>query len=176
MSGIMKLGDNMNFILKEERVEYGITQKELSEITDIPLRTIENWESGKRHPSPWVEKLLKAYLKQYPKNKHGIITETIGVYEFDQIKETLLRLRKQYDIKRIILFGSYAKGTADAKSDIDLVIDGNVKGLKFFGLLEDISNAFVKPVDLNHLSQINKDSEIYKSIMKGITIYERERY
>lgn len=173
MGGIIKLGDNMDFILKEERVEYGITQKELSEITDIPLRTIENWESGKRHPSKWVEKLLKSYLKQYPRNKHGIITETIGVYEVNQIKEILLGLVHKYDVNRFILFGSYAKSTENAKSDIDLVVDGNVKGLKFFGLHEDISNAFVKPVNLIHLSQIKTNSETYKNIMKGITLYER---
>lgn len=163
----------MDFILKEERVEYGITQKELSEITDIPLRTIENWESGKRHPSSWVVKLLKSYLKQYPKNKYGIITETLGIYEIQQIKEILLNFVSKYDIKQIILFGSYAKGTQDAKSDIDLVIDGDIKGIKFFGLLEDVSNAFVKYVDLIHLSQIKKNSVTYQDVMKGITLYER---
>ncbi|MDR4969035.1 MAG: helix-turn-helix transcriptional regulator, partial [Acholeplasmataceae bacterium] len=70
----------MDMIIKEARAEYGLTQKELSEITDIPLRTIENWESGKRTPSPWVEKMVYNYLKQYPKNQYGIITETKGIY------------------------------------------------------------------------------------------------
>ena len=163
----------MDFILKEERIEYGITQKELSEITEIPLRTIENWETGKRHPSPWVEKLLKSYLKQYPKNKYGIITETLGIYEVQQIKEILLSFVSKYHIKRIILFGSYAKGTQDAKSDIDLVVDGDIKGIKFFGLLEDVTNAFVKPVDLIHLQQIKKNSDTYRNAMNGITLYER---
>ena len=92
----------MDFIIKETRAEYKITQKELSEITDIPLRTIENWESGKRTPSPWVEKMVYSYLKKYPKNKNGIITETKGMYEVEQIKEALLPLTLKHDIKLII--------------------------------------------------------------------------
>ncbi len=163
----------MDLMLKEARAEYGITQKELSEITEIPLRTIENWESGKRTPSPWVEKMVYTYLKKYPKNQHGIITETKGIYEVEQIKDALLPLTFKYDISLIILYGSYSKGKQDPESDIDLVFDGNIRGIKFFGLLEDVTNALVKPVDLIHLSQIIKNSNTYENVMKGITLYER---
>ena len=163
----------MDLMIKEARTEYGLTQKDLSEITDIPLRTIENWESGKRTPSQWVEKMVFSYLKQYPKNQHGIVTKTKGIYEVNQIKEALLPLTFKYDINKIILYGSYAKGKQEPLSDIDLVVDGNIKGIKFFGLLEDVSNAFVKSVDLIHLSQINQNSDIYINVMKGIVLYER---
>lgn len=163
----------MDLMIKEARMEYGLTQKDLSEITDIPLRTIENWESGKRTPSPWVEKMVFSYLKQYPKNQHGIVTKTKGIYEVNQIKEALLPLTFKYDINKIILYGSYAEGKQEPLSDIDLVVDGNIKGIKFFGLLEDVSNAFVKSVDLIHLSQINQNSDIYINVMKGIVLYER---
>lgn len=160
-------------MIKEARAEYRLTQKDLSEITDIPLRTIENWESGKRTPSPWVEKMVYSYLKQYPKNQHGIITETKGIYEVNQIKDALLPLTLKYDINKMILYGSYAKGKQEPQSDIDLVVDGNIRGIKFFGLLEDVNNALVKSVDLIHLSQIDHNSEIYENIMKGLVLYER---
>ena len=163
----------MDLIIKEARAEYGLTQKELSEITDIPLRTIENWESGKRTPSPWVEKMVYSYLKQYPKNQNGIVTETKGIYEVNQIKDALLPLTIKYDLNKIILYGSYAKGKQEPLSDIDLVVDGDIKGIKFFGLLEDVNNALVKSVDLIHLSQIDNNSEIYENIMKGLVLYER---
>ena len=163
----------MDLMIKEARAEYGLTQKDLSEITDIPLRTIENWESGKRTPSPWVEKMVYSYLKQYPKNQHGIITETKGIYEVNQIKDALLPLTLKYDINKIILYGSYAKGKQEPLSDIDLVVDGNIRGIKFFGLLEDVNNALVKSVDLIHLSQIDNNSEVYENIMKGLVLYER---
>jgi predicted nucleotidyltransferase len=163
----------MDLMIKEARAEYRLTQKDLSEITDIPLRTIENWESGKRTPSPWVEKMVYSYLKQYPKNQHGIITETKGIYEVNQIKDALLPLTLKYDINKIILYGSYAKGKQEPESDIDLVVDGNIRGIKFFGLLEDVNNVLVKPVDLIHLSQIDHNSEIYENVMKGLVLYER---
>lgn len=163
----------MDLMIKEARAEYGLTQKELSEITDIPLRTIENWESGKRTPSPWVEKMVYSYLKQYPKNQNGIVTETKGIYEVNQIKDALLPLTIKYDLNKIILYGSYAKGKQEPLSDIDLVVDGDIKGIKFFGLLEDVNNALVKSVDLIHLSQIDNNSEIYENIMKGLVLYER---
>ena len=163
----------MDMMIKEARIEYQLTQKELSDITSIPLRTIENWESGKRTPSPWVQKLVCSYLRQYPKNQHGIITETKGIYEIDQIRQALMPMTHKYDINRIILYGSYAKGTPDPLSDIDLMVDGKIRGMTFFGLLEDVNNAFVKSVDLIHFSQINPDSDIHERITKGIVLYER---
>lgn len=44
--------------IKEARQAVGITQKALSELLEIPLRSLENWESGKRTPPPYVEKLI----------------------------------------------------------------------------------------------------------------------
>jgi predicted nucleotidyltransferase len=163
----------MSLILKETRTAYGLTQKELSELTEIPLRTIENWESGTRLPSPWVEKMIASYLKQYPKNEHGIITKTKGVYEIPQIKEILLPLTLKYDIQSLILYGSYAKGTQDSMSDIDLVVAGTIKGLRFFGLLEEINQLFVKPVDLIHISDVEKNSQLHQDILNGMVLYER---
>lgn len=165
----------MNFKIKETRAEYHITQKELSEITDIPIRTIENWESGKRKPSPWVEKMIIENLRNKPHNEHGIITDKKGYYTIRQIRDLLLPLTFEYEIDRFILFGSYSKGEQDEGSDIDLVVDGSIRGLNFFGLLEDITNLFVKSVDLIHLSQIEKNSHTYQEVMKGVVLYDRKR-
>lgn len=165
----------MAYKLKETRTEYNITQQELSDITDIPKRTIENWESGKRKPSPWVEKLVDSYIKQFPKNKKGIITDRLGVYDVEQIKELLLPLTVRYEIQKIILFGSYAKGNPDPLSDIDLVIDSEVYGFTFYGLLEEISQLFVKDVDLIHIKEVEKNSDLMRDIMEGIVLYERKK-
>ena len=49
----------------------------------------------------------------------------------EQIKETVSKYGKKYGIKNAYLFGSYAKGTADDKSDVDIIIDdgGNIETL-----------------------------------------------
>jgi len=38
------------------------------------------------------------------------------------LKEATKRIAEQFHPQRIILFGSYARGTADAKSDVDLLV------------------------------------------------------
>lgn len=52
-----------------------------------------------------------------------------------------------YDVSFCYLFGSYAKGNAAPKSDVDFLISTDVKGLKFFGLVEDIRVVLHKRVD-----------------------------
>ena len=49
--------------IKEARQTAGLTQKRMSELLLIPLRTIENWESGKRNPPLWAENLIVEKLK-----------------------------------------------------------------------------------------------------------------
>ena len=37
--------------IKELRERYNLTQARMSEITGVPLRTIENWDEGSRKPA-----------------------------------------------------------------------------------------------------------------------------
>ena len=102
------------------------------------------------------------------------MTDTI--YTPEQIQQILFPVFLQYPVKKAILFGSYAKGTAETKSDIDILVDSGLKGLAFFGVLEDVVTSLEKEVDLLDVSQITPDSEIDREILKsGVVIYERER-
>lgn len=85
----------------------------------------------------------------------------------------MVPLSSIYDIDKIILFGSYANATPDPLNDIDLAIDGNIHGLSFFGLLEDVNRLFVKEVDLIYLKEVDKNTPLMAEIKKGIIIYER---
>lgn len=42
----------------------GMTQKEFAEFTEIPQRTIEGWESGRRQPPAYVVKLIAFKIKE----------------------------------------------------------------------------------------------------------------
>ena len=55
--------------IKEARKTAGLTQKRMSELLLIPLRTIENWESGKRNPPLWAENLIVEKLQMMRKEK-----------------------------------------------------------------------------------------------------------
>lgn len=57
------------FDLKNIRNKFGLTQSELSQIFDIPLRTIENWESGKRRPPDYVYNLIMFSLSDFDNYK-----------------------------------------------------------------------------------------------------------
>ena len=90
----------------------------------------------------------------------------------ESIRENLTPIFGRYNIKRAILFGSYAKGTATERSDVDIYVDSGLRGLKFFGLLEDVTEALDKPVDLIDKSQIERGSRVMAEIKKtGVLIY-----
>lgn len=44
--------------IKEARLTAGLTQQQMSDLLEIPKRTIENWETGSRKCPKWAEKLI----------------------------------------------------------------------------------------------------------------------
>lgn len=48
--------------IKSIRARTGLSQKAFSELTGVPQRTIENWETGKRIPPEYVVNLLAFYV------------------------------------------------------------------------------------------------------------------
>ena len=71
------------------------------------------------------------------------------IYSFDEIQRIVAPIALKYDVDRVFLFGSYARGEATSASDLDFVIDkGRLRGLKFAGMLGDLQENFDKNVDL----------------------------
>lgn len=90
----------------------------------------------------------------------------------ETIKENLIPIFGRYNVRKAILFGSYAKGTANERSDVDIYVDSGLRGLKFFGLLEDVTNALNMQVDLIDSSQVEAESKVLSEINStGIIIY-----
>lgn len=48
--------------MKAIRILHNLTQQQMSDLTGIPRRTIEDWESGRRNPPDWLPKMVQAYL------------------------------------------------------------------------------------------------------------------
>lgn len=98
------------------------------------------------------------------------------VMTVEEIKRKIAPIFQSYPVKKAVLFGSYAKKTADHNSDIDLFIDsdGKLRGLDFVGLLEELVCALGREVDLFEKTHINPDSPIVNEIRnQGIILYER---
>ena len=94
------------------------------------------------------------------------------IYTPLQIQTILQPVFADYKIRKAILFGSYAKGMAQKNSDVDILVDSGLRGLAFFGLLEDVVTSLGKNVDLLDMSQLTSDSQVGEEIEKsGVVIY-----
>lgn len=55
-------------IIKEMRIAAGLSRAEMSKEFEIPIRTLENWESGTRKPPDWAVKMITERLKSMKKD------------------------------------------------------------------------------------------------------------
>jgi len=96
------------------------------------------------------------------------------VYSLPELQSILSPVFSEYGVRKAVLFGSYAKGTATEQSDVDLMVDSGLRGLKFFGLLESVTCALNRPVDLLDTTQIERGSRVEREIHNsGVAIYEQ---
>lgn len=49
--------------IEEKRKELGMSRAEMSRLFKIPIRTIENWDSGKASPPEWAKALILEKLE-----------------------------------------------------------------------------------------------------------------
>lgn len=96
------------------------------------------------------------------------------VFSIDEIKNRLNKLFIENNIKKAVLFGSYAKGCASEKSDIDLLVYSDLNGMDFLCLSDDIRSLLDgKDVDVFDVTHIIPFSDIDMEIFKtGTKIYE----
>lgn len=98
------------------------------------------------------------------------------IYTLEDIKQMLKEVLMHTEVKKAILFGSYAKNEPTEKSDIDIVIDSNgkIRGLKYFAIIDMLKQKFNKDVDVIEKTEIDKNSKIEKEIERtGIVVYEK---
>ena len=53
--------------IKEAREAAGLSRAEMSRLFEIPVRTLEEWDAGRRTPPPYVEKLIVEKLETIKK-------------------------------------------------------------------------------------------------------------
>lgn len=101
--------------------------------------------------------------------------EKTRVYTIDEIKKMLLPVFKGYDIRRAVLFGSYGKGLATPKSDVDILVESGLRGLRFVGFLDDVKRSLNgKEVDLFDIRHVDRGSKVEEEIKNtGVEIYAK---
>ena len=95
------------------------------------------------------------------------------MYTIPEIRSAFLPVFEKYNVRKAILFGSYARQEADAASDIDLIVVGGSKfdPTDIFCIAEELHRTMGKAVDVYELREVNTGSAFYNTIMEeGVRI------
>lgn len=117
-----------------------------------------------------LEEILDAAKKIVSKGKGD------KVYTIDEIRAKAVPIAKKYGVKRLSLFGSYARGEADAQSDVDFLMDDSnteyLDGMEYFKLIKDLEDEFSCHVDL--VSTDIQDKKFLADIQRDeVLLYEQ---
>ena len=153
--------------LKDIRLRSNLTQEEAAQLLGVTRRTYVNYEAGKIDESSLKYKYVVETLQEAT-----LIDENHGILTIDQIRKICGEIFKDYSVEYCYLFGSYAKGKATEKSDVDLLVAMPVDGMKFFELIELLREQLKKKIDLLDIAQLDNNSALVQEILKdGIKIY-----
>lgn len=153
--------------LKETRISKKITQKDAASLAGISLRSYKDYENDENKSGTFKYKYLIDLIE-----KTYLLDEEHGILSIEDIKVISAPIFEKYGADFAYLFGSYAKGNPTPSSDIDLLISGEIRGLSFFGLIEELREALHKKIDGLDINQLKNNLELTKEILKyGIKIY-----
>ena len=93
----------------------------------------------------------------------------IGIKQ--NILEEIRTFAKRYELSRVILFGSRARGDQKERSDIDLAVSGgNITG---FSLAVDENTNTLLKFDIVNLDASVQEELLQSIEREGVTIYEK---
>ncbi len=94
------------------------------------------------------------------------------IYTIDEIRRKVVPIAKKYGVKKLSLFGSYARGEADDQSDVDFLIErGKIVGIEYFGFVYDLEDELGCHVDV--VTTGISDKEFLADIQKDeVLLYE----
>jgi len=94
-------------------------------------------------------------------------------YSLEEIKKISVPVAQKYGVKKLALFGSYARGEHKATSDIDFLIDkGAIQGWEFFGFINNLEEDLGVSVDVLTYDAL-RESLIADAVKDEVVLYER---
>ena len=154
--------------LKDVRKKTGLTQVQAAKLIGVSRRTYQTYEEKGSINDVYGEILNK--LKEM-----GITDKGPAILNIRYIKYASSRIFAKYkEVRCAFLFGSYARGEATPKSDVDILIVAPAMGFSFYGLAADLENALGKSVDLLTHRQLEDNEEFLVRVLdEGVKIYGR---
>lgn len=98
----------------------------------------------------------------------------------EKIKEAVIKVASENGATFALLFGSYARGTASERSDVDLIFIEQTN-LRFLDRLTRYHDSLVDRLSTNvdtlvytpeEFEQMKKDSFVARAVKEGIVLYE----
>ena len=154
--------------LRKKRKQLDITQLQAANACGVSLRTYQTYEETEINNKTYEELINKL-------DEMGILDGINHIASIRHIKQVCRELlpQKYPEVKCAFLYGSYARGEATGKSDIDiLVVLEKPMGLRFYGIAADLSKELHKEIDLQSYEQLVNNAPMIKDILvEGIKIY-----
>ena len=157
--------------LREKRKQLGLTQIEAARACGVSRRTYQTYEE---------QQITNATFQELCKR-----LEDGGILDGDNFICSLKYIKRicgevftaMYpEVKAAYLFGSYARGEATGKSDIDILVVIPPIGMKYYGIAVDLEERLHKQVDLHTHRQLIRSEVFAEEVLKdGIKIYKKER-
>lgn len=176
----MGYNKHMNKI-KEIRNKSGLSQKDFAKRHNVPLRTLQHWEQGRRNPPQYVidsiimkeqdAGLIKHY-KIFPKDNFNITIKNPflncdKIYPIQQLRvaNLLENFKLDANVNNVIIFGSSITNTCCIDSDLDVYLE-----------LKKDKKVHINKLDyeLDLWNNYTVSEELLNEIIdKGVVVYER---
>ena len=155
--------------LRRKRKELELTQLQAANACGVSLRTYQTYEETENLNATYNELIRQL-------DEMGILDGSNYIVSVRYIKLVCRRLFKEKypEIKCAYLYGSYARGEATGKSDIDiLIVLDKPMGLRFYGIASSLEEELHKEVDIESYEQLIDNAAMLKDILvEGIKIYK----
>ena len=154
--------------LRKRRKELGITQAQAAHACGVSRRTYQTYEETDIRNNTFDELMRKL-------DEMGIVDGSNYILNLKYIKFVCKQILVKYpEVKCAYLFGSYSRGEATGKSDVDIMLVCPPMGLKLGGIGPELEDLLRKKVDIHtHRQLLNNEAMLENILEEGIKVYER---
>ncbi len=127
---------SVSTLVRELRQGFGLTQEQFAQKAGVTYSTVNHWENGKRAPQPFLlRRLLEMKEEARTTAPDAALVSSAagrwsGGHARSMVDEIVRRIVARFNPEAVILFGSRARGTGGADSDVDLLVVMAVTGSK----------------------------------------------
>ena len=153
--------------LRQKRKQLGITQIQAAHACGVSRRTYQTYEETEN-----INETFDSLIQKL--NEIGALDSDNFITNVKAIKFAIQRLFKvEYpEVECAYLFGSYARGQATGKSDMDILVVAPPMGMRFYAIAAKLEEELHKTMDLHTHRQVMQNEALFAEILKeGIKIY-----